>query len=143
MKASVTYAAGGYVFTASGVLETMVCGDCGILFALPEEMLDWARKTPSLTWYCPNGHSRHFPGKTLEQKLREAKEALAREKASHDQTQASLTAQRGAATRARNERDRIKKRVTHGVCPCCNRTFKQLAAHMRNKHPEFAETVSE
>lgn len=28
------------------------------------------------------------------------------------------------------------------TCPCCKRTFKQLAAHMKNKHPEFAHGSS-
>jgi hypothetical protein len=27
--------------------------------------------------------------------------------------------------------------VAAGVCPCCKRTVKQLAAHMKEKHPEF------
>lgn len=24
-----------------------------------------------------------------------------------------------------------------GMCPCCRRTFKQLAEHMKSKHPDF------
>jgi hypothetical protein len=32
---------------------------------------------------------------------------------------------------------RITKRAKAGVCPCCNRTFKQLAAHMASQHPTF------
>lgn len=32
--------------------------------------------------------------------------------------------------------NKVKKRVAHGVCPCCNRTFKQLAMHMAQMHPE-------
>jgi hypothetical protein len=28
--------------------------------------------------------------------------------------------------------------VANGVCVCCNRSFKNLAAHMQTKHPEFA-----
>ena len=34
---------------------------------------------------------------------------------------------------------RIKKRVANGVCPCCNRTFKDLAAHMSTQHPDYIE----
>lgn len=29
---------------------------------------------------------------------------------------------------------RMETRVAAGVCPHCNRTFKQLAAHMKCKH---------
>ena len=33
---------------------------------------------------------------------------------------------------------RVKRRVGNGVCPCCNRTFKNLADHMTTKHPDYA-----
>lgn len=29
--------------------------------------------------------------------------------------------------------------VGAGVCPCCNRTFKNLARHMAGQHPGFTE----
>lgn len=32
---------------------------------------------------------------------------------------------------------RLRKRASAGVCPCCNRTFSQLARHMQTKHPTF------
>jgi hypothetical protein len=32
---------------------------------------------------------------------------------------------------------RIKKRVAAGVCPCCNRSFKDLARHMAGQHPDY------
>lgn len=133
----------GYIFTTYGLLETLSCGECGIPFAMPVEFLAWARKTPSVTFYCPLGHPRHFPVKTLAQKLRESREALSRERAQHDQTRASLVATKASATRARNERDRLKTRAANGVCPCCNRTFKQLAAHMKTKHPDYVKENSE
>jgi hypothetical protein len=28
--------------------------------------------------------------------------------------------------------------VKHGVCPCCKRTFENLARHMKGQHPTFA-----
>ncbi len=34
---------------------------------------------------------------------------------------------------------KVKKRAANGVCPCCNRTFSDLARHMKAKHPDFAE----
>lgn len=120
--------------------DALVCGECGVPYAMPVALDDWNKKSPDRTFFCPNGHARHYAGKSDEQKLREAKEALARERASHGQTAASLKAQRGATTRAKNERDRIKSRVAHGVCPCCNRTFKQLSAHMQRKHPESEQS---
>lgn len=32
---------------------------------------------------------------------------------------------------------KLKKRAANGVCPCCNRTFVDLARHMAGKHPTF------
>lgn len=123
----------GYVFTTTGTLETMICGECGIPFAMPEELLDWARKTPSVTWYCPNGHSRHFPGRTMEQKLRDAKEReqATRELLEHEQR--SNAATRGHLTRKKKQLER----VANGVCPCCSRHFTNLERHMTTKHPDF------
>ena len=30
---------------------------------------------------------------------------------------------------------RLQKRIHAGVCPCCNRTFTNVARHMKTKHP--------
>jgi hypothetical protein len=120
-------------------LEVMCCPICGVLYAAPEKMLDEARKDPGIGWCCINGHSLHFPGKTPDQKVKEARDALARERAHHDQTHARLIAQKGATTRVRNEKARLIGRVANGVCPCCNRTFKQLARHMAAKHPDYLD----
>ncbi len=36
----------------------------------------------------------------------------------------------------KNKLSRQLKRVNKGVCPCCNRTFVNLANHMKTTHPE-------
>lgn len=41
-----------------------------------------------------------------------------------------LAAQKGVTTR-------IKNRIANGVCPCCQRTFKNLARHMKGQHPNY------
>lgn len=51
-----------------------------------------------------------------------------REKTRHKTRQ--LSAQKGVTTR-------IKNRIGNGVCPCCNRTFKNLARHMSGQHPDY------
>lgn len=120
-------------FAGYTTLEVDVCKTCGIMYALPEEMLDRARKNPSIWWYCPNGHNWHFPVRTDEQKLAAARNDLARERSRHDQTKASLSATKGVVTRQRKKLER----VAHGVCPCCNRSFRDLKRHMKTKHPEY------
>lgn len=128
----VEFKASGWTFTSTGVLETMTCSECGIFYALPEQMLDWARMHPEITWCCPNGHRRHFPGRTLEQKLADARQ---REQATRD----LLAAEERSHAATRGHLTRTKKRVAHGVCPCCNRTFQQLSRHMKSQHPDYAE----
>jgi hypothetical protein len=32
----------------------------------------------------------------------------------------------------------MKKRAVAGVCPCCNRHFRELERHMASKHPKYA-----
>ena len=41
-------------------------------------------------------------------------------------------AYKGVATRIRN-------RVARGECPSCNQSFADLAKHMAEEHPEYAE----
>lgn len=124
--------------TYSGELTVTTCW-CGTRHAVPAELYDYQRRQhqdgKSVTGICcPLGHSHVPAGKSEAAKLREQLEQeqdrRAQIAAERDQAEASARAYKGAATRAR-------KRAGAGVCPCCNRTVKQLAAHMKAKHPEF------
>lgn len=114
-------------------LEVMACPICGVTYAAPKRLLDYARKHPDQEWFCPNGHNLHFPGKTEEQKLREERDRRARVQSQLDQAEASLRATKGVVTKQRKQLDRVAK----GVCPCCNRSFADVRKHMQTKHPEF------
>jgi len=119
---------------------TVVTCTCGINYAIPQtletQLLDHRASDPGPTKsvYCPLGHSWHYTGKSEATVQRERAEAAERRaKASRDllaHEERSHAATRGHLTRT-------KKRVAHGVCPCCNRTFQQLSRHMANKHPEY------
>lgn len=116
------------------------CPTCGVVYAIPQALKEKGlRHKRNASLYCPNGHCWHYLGKTHAQELEELRDRVAFERSQRDQVEAQLVAQRGATTRARNERDRLKQRAAAGVCPCCHRTFKQLAAHMRTKHPDYPE----
>jgi len=47
--------------------EHIYCASCGVEFCLPTEFATHRRRDHD-TFYCPNGHRNHFPGKTEEQK---------------------------------------------------------------------------
>jgi hypothetical protein len=120
---------------------------CGMPHAVPLEMRDkqlhdHANGRTQDAIYCPLGHTHIISGTSEIEKLRreierKTQEAI-RERQKHDQTRAEL---RETELRRRAEcgaKTRIKNRIANGVCPCCNRSFKDLHAHMKTQHPEFA-----
>ena len=124
----------------STTLVRVECCTCGVMFGVPQD-LDRANHADSDRWFfCPNGHRQHYT-KTTEQILREKLEREERwrkgaetsARASRDQAQAAerrASAYKGQATR-------LRKRAAAGVCPCCTRTFQNVARHMERQHPEF------
>lgn len=127
---------GSYSLDVGLDLAVYECGSCGVLYAVGEGF-DRARRNDHKAFYCPNGHSKRFSGESDEERLRrerdEARNRLAREQAQHDQTEARLRATKGVVTKQRKKLDRVK----HGVCPCCNRHFENVEAHMATEHPDF------
>lgn len=122
----------GYALRQDVQLETHECGECGIVFAAPRAFWDERRRTGK-GWSCPNGHSRIFT-ETDVQKLQKQLDAekhraeMFRREADEQRKQA--IAARGQVTKARNKLARVDK----GVCPECNRSFANVARHMRSKH---------
>jgi hypothetical protein len=101
-----------------------------------------------IKFFCAYGHSQVFcVGENDETKLRRERDLLKQQLAEKDDTikywrdgkeqaEKRLSATKGVVTR-------IKNRVGHGVCPCCTRTFSNLARHMETKHAGFAAETAE
>jgi hypothetical protein len=98
-------------------------------------------------FFCLWGHGQVFrPGKTDLEKMQEELDAITRQRDRARQENARLAEDVAAAERraraAKGQATKLRKRAAAGVCPCCNRTFQQLASHMAEKHPGFiSETV--
>lgn len=130
--------------TYTGQLDVVTCW-CGMKHAIPTELRDYQLRQHAdgqrYSIYCPLGHTYIPSGKSkstqLEEQLERERRRAGRLAAERDQVTASLRAQRGATTRARNQRDRDRRRVAAGVCPCCNRTFQNLARHVAGQHPDY------
>ena len=126
-------------------MRHMECGDCGIVFWAPEAVMADRQRTGK-SWYCPNGHSRVYR-ETDVQKLQKQLDAekFRREQAEREAEWAKAEARnhKTQRTKAQNALKRVVTRVNAGVCPHCNRTFKQLAAHMKTKHPDVAPPAPE
>lgn len=131
----------GERFSADTELHVVACPSCHVTYAIPQSFYRAARKynqnsSPSDYWEvcCPFGHSWAYTGLNREQKLEEqlrvANDRAGRLAAERDQTEARRRSQKGATTRA-------KKRHAAGVCPACNRSFKQLREHMERMHPDY------
>lgn len=116
------------------------CYTCGVRFGIGGDLYRRVVTNAQGSVYCPACGNRtawteseaQREIKQLKQKLEWEASNAARQKSLREQAETSLVATKGVVTR-------LKKRVSNGVCPCCNRTFKQLSAHMANKHPEFKE----
>lgn len=124
-------------------MRAINCYRCGLEFAMTVDYYN-RRLNDKADWFCPNGHSQRFIGKTAEQleierlKSEVASKQRAVERADEARRWAETSAKgaRIQAGKAKAAQRRLEHRVNCGVCPHCKRTFKQLAAHMKSKHPE-------
>lgn len=117
----------------------ITCYKCKVPFQIAEG--HYTRlKASEETFYCPNGHPQHFceseatllrrERDRLKQQLAQRDDALTHRREQQAQTERKLAATKGVVTRLRN-------RVGAGVCPCCTRSFENLARHMQTRHPDF------
>lgn len=110
------------------------CCECGVEFAMPD-YLKQARLVDHKSFFCPLGHSQHYPaGKSELQQLRERVADLA---AARDAANQQRMAAQAETERLRKAAKKAAKRTAAGVCPCCNRTVSQMARHIKTKHPEY------
>lgn len=122
--------------TRTVTLEQTTCATCDVSFAAPSSLLD-RRRADGQSFYCPNGHSLSYRD-TEAKRLQREVESL-RTRATHladqrDAAERSASALRGVVTRT-------KRRISNGVCPCCNRQFANVHRHMVGQHPEYAAAL--
>lgn len=111
------------------------CVSCGVIFGLGANFQK-QRRDDHKTFYCPNGHTLSYNGPTEADKLRtQLDRARSAEQAWRDQ--AETAERRRRAEKA--AKTRLKRRVANGVCPCCQRSFTNLAQHMAGQHPDYTE----
>lgn len=106
---------------------------------LPEGLLE-NRRYDKKPWYCPNGHEWSFQEGEFD-RVRRERDQLKQETArlEDERRMALATANEQAEQRKKAERElkRVRARFDGGVCPCCNRTFQNVARHMKSKHPNI------
>lgn len=107
------------------------CCACGIRFGIPSQIQLNLRESHK-SFYCPNGHSQSYTGESQSEKLQ--RELKRKELA--NVVRDKLNAQSEVATL-----NKKLKRVHNGTCPCCKRSFANLKAHIKTKHPELLKPV--
>jgi hypothetical protein len=129
----------GDSFTIVQRLVVETCCNCGMPFAMPEEVKKrLLEEAESGSFYCPLGHGQHYLGKSLEQQLREARNEAAKERDNAVFWKFEEGKRKREVAAAKREATCLKKRAAAGVCPCCNRSFVQLTRHMTTQHPDYA-----
>lgn len=118
----------------------IACCQCGMTFGLDSSFEDILRRDKK-TFYCPNGHSQGFYGNNEADRLKKELEQEQKRRGWAESTRdAAIKRRDHMERRARAYRGiltKTKNRIKHGVCPCCNRTFKNMADHMKTKHPSY------
>lgn len=125
-----------YYYTTT--LTTLVCGDCHIPFAIPDNLYS-ARHSDGGAFYCPNGHHIHFletDNERLQRQLKAERDRAASLLAQRDQAEASLRTTKGHVTR-------LRKKVLEGACPFCGQHVYGLARHISRQHPNEPEEQPE
>jgi hypothetical protein len=132
----------GAVLALAINLESVDCGECGGSYALNERYINQARAKGG-TWHCPYCQTGWGYAEGTEAKLKKQLAAKEQELQAERERKAAALTRANLAEEARLKLERAvkkhKTRTAAGTCPCCTRTFKQLAAHMKNKHPDYAK----
>lgn len=119
--------------------QAIACFKCAVEFHVPTSLYT-ARKRDGASFWCPNGHEQHFC-ETNEARLSKQVERLQTQNANllnavESERSVRKTAERSAAA-TRGLMTKAKNRIAKGVCPCCNRYFKELHRHMQDKHADY------
>lgn len=114
------------------------CAKCHVLFAVTADH-DTSLRSTGAEFVCPSGHTLAYNGgRTAEQVANERTVLLAVELA-------TVTAERDHTERlhraAVGKNTILKRRISHGLCPCCQAAFPDAAAHLAAEHPGYGTAI--
>ncbi len=136
------------IVTAVTSLIAIACPGCGgvygigIAYHLEAQLLGHFKKC----WTCPYcKQERGYGTSKQEAEIAQLKCDLEQQRTLKEEARARESDALKEADHFRKSRDgmkgqlvKVQKRVAHGVCPCCDRTFINLQRHMATKHPDYA-----
>ncbi len=113
------------------------CASCGSQMWLPIELYNSAKRSEKIGFFCPYGHPQMFPkGDTTLDIVRRERDQLAQRIAEKDDLLKQQAVALAKLQQTHNKAKRQIKRLDHGVCAHCSRTFMNLQRHMKTKHPK-------
>lgn len=124
-------------FETVTTFEVESCYSCHMQFAVTYDFKK-ARLGDHKSFHCPNGHAQYYSGKTKTEKERDAAlEDRNRAQAALNEANHSRLVAEKARDKAVRDKRAVEKRIAHGVCPCCNKTFADVSNHMITEHKDF------
>lgn len=134
-------------FTLTMTFTTVDCPNCGLTFAITKDFEN-RRRDDHRTFYCPMGHSMSYNGPSeaerraqqAEKEAERLRRSVENERARVEYWQAEHKATKSQLTATKGQLTKTKKRAANGVCPCCDRSFTNVARHMATQHPDYAES---
>lgn len=113
-------------------LTVIECGTCGITYGVPE---GWRkeREQTHTPFSCPNGCRRVYLAKS---QLDLAREETRMVQAKLNEAQHARLVKEREYDKLVRQHGQLERRVSNGTCPCCSRSFPNLAKHMQSKHPD-------
>lgn len=111
---------------------------------MPTALMKALRADSKRSFFCPNGHSQHYTESEADRLRRERdrlKQQIAQEQDVARQWREEAEREKARAAGYKGVATKMRNRVAKGVCPCCNRTFLDLARHMATKHPDIDNVI--
>lgn len=130
--------------TFFGTLVVEQCCSCHVHFGMTQELHN-RRRQDHQNFTCPNGHGQHYTAQTEAERLAKELEASRKQRDYWFAEKKRVESEKRSTIRALNATKgwlhRTKRRIANGVCPCCNRSFKNLHRHMTTQHKDYTEAV--
>lgn len=138
---------GGTRVAVSSALKVVNCCGCGGTYAMAADYLD-KRQRDGGSWQCPYCRMGTAYCETETDKLKKALERQKESTAYQRREKEEYLQQRNTLERSRNgmkgvlvrEQNKLA-RIRNGVCPCCNRHFKNVKRHMDSQHPHYKVNI--
>lgn len=139
--------ASGIRVAFSSSLQVLNCHKCGGTYAMSNYYLE-ERRDDGVGWVCPYCQAGTAYCKSEADRLRaeltkqkRSTDYQRREKEKYLQQRNTLEHSRNGMKGVLVREQKKLARVRKGVCPCCNRHFKNVQRHMDSQHPHYKASV--